>query len=94
MTKNEEKSKVLNAFCVSVFRSRTSCFPGPQLPEVEHRDGEQKESSPIQREMFSDLLHHLRLTQSTCPSDLLEGRKAQHRDLDQLSTVLGVEPSP
>ncbi|KAK4816829.1 hypothetical protein QYF61_023893 [Mycteria americana] len=59
VTENEEKAEVLNAFFTSVFNSKTSCSLGTQPPELEDRDGEQKEVCIIQGEVVSDLLHHL-----------------------------------
>ncbi|GAB0175572.1 mitochondrial enolase superfamily member 1 [Grus japonensis] len=59
MTKDEEKTEVLNAFFALVFNSKTSCSPGTRPPELENRDREQSEAPIIQGEMLSDLLHHL-----------------------------------
>lgn len=85
-TQSQIKRKSPRYFSVLVFRNRTSCFPGTQDPEAEHRDGGQNAFPPVQNEIFSEQLHYLRLT--LVQSDLLEGRKAPHRDLDPLSTVL------
>lgn len=57
-TKDEKKSEVLNAFCASAFNSKSSCW-STRPPELENRDGEQKEILIIQGEMLSGLLHHL-----------------------------------
>ena len=59
MRKDEEKAEVLNAFIPSVFKSKTSCSPGTQLPELEDRDGKQNEAPIIQGGMVISLLHHL-----------------------------------
>lgn len=59
LPKGEEKAEVLNAIFASVCNSKTSCSPGTQIPELEERDGEQKEDSIIQGEMVSNLLHCL-----------------------------------
>jgi len=56
--KDEEKAEVLSAFFVSVFNSKGNCSPNTQPPEQEDRDGELKDTSKIQGEMVSDLLHH------------------------------------
>ncbi|KAK4832250.1 hypothetical protein QYF61_021602 [Mycteria americana] len=59
VTKAEEKAEVLNAFFASVFNSKDQLFPGYQPTELEDRDREQNEAPIIQKEMVSDLLHHL-----------------------------------
>ncbi|KAK4831533.1 hypothetical protein QYF61_018135 [Mycteria americana] len=59
VTKDEEKAEVLNAILASVFNSKSSCSWGTQPPQLEDREGEQKEAPIIQGEMVSDLLHHL-----------------------------------
>ena len=67
MTKDEEKAEVLNAFFASVFKSKTSCSPGTQPPELEHRGREKNEAPIIQGEMASNLLHHLDTHKSMGP---------------------------
>jgi len=47
VTKDEEKTKVLNAFIGSVFNSKGSCSMDTRPPEQEDRDGEQKETPRI-----------------------------------------------
>ena len=59
VTKDEEKAEVLKAFFGSVFNSKTSCSRGPQPPEAEDSDREQKEIPKGQGDMVSDLLHHI-----------------------------------
>ncbi|KAK4814395.1 LOW QUALITY PROTEIN: hypothetical protein QYF61_018154 [Mycteria americana] len=59
VTRDEEKSEVLNAFFASVFNSKTSCSPGTQPPEMEDRDGHHNEAPIIQGEMVSNLQDHL-----------------------------------
>lgn len=49
MTKEEEKTEVLNVFFASVFNSKTSCSVGTQTPELKDKNGE----------MVSDVLHYL-----------------------------------
>ncbi|KAK4831670.1 LOW QUALITY PROTEIN: hypothetical protein QYF61_018667 [Mycteria americana] len=70
VTKDEEKAEVLNAFFASVFKSKTSCSPGTQPPEVEDRDGEQNEAPIIQGEMVSGLLQHLDTHKSMGPGGI------------------------
>ncbi|KAK4824336.1 hypothetical protein QYF61_013671 [Mycteria americana] len=57
VTKDEEKSEVLNAFFASVFNSRANCSLGTHPPESEDRDRDQNGAPIIQGEMASDLLH-------------------------------------
>ncbi|KAK4814697.1 LOW QUALITY PROTEIN: hypothetical protein QYF61_025523 [Mycteria americana] len=70
VTKAEEQAEALNAAFASVFNSKTSCSPGTQPPELEHRDREQNEAPIIQREMVSDLLHHLDTHKSMGPGKI------------------------
>jgi len=44
VTKDEEKAEVPKAFFASVFNGQGSCSPDTQPPELEDRDGEQKET--------------------------------------------------
>jgi len=59
VTKDEEKSEVLNAFFASAFNSKTICSWGTQSPKLEDRDREQNEAPMIQGEIVSNLIHHL-----------------------------------
>ncbi|KAK4823476.1 hypothetical protein QYF61_002523 [Mycteria americana] len=70
VTKDEEKTEVLNAAFASVFNSKTSCSPGTHPPELEDRDREQNEVPIIQQEMVSDLLHHLDAHKSMGPDGI------------------------
>lgn len=60
MTKDEEKTEVLNVFFPSVFNSKTSCSVGTQTPEPEDKD----------REMVSDVLHYLGRHKSMQPDGI------------------------
>lgn len=58
MTKDDAISEVLNALSASAFNSNTSCSPGTQPLEPEHRDGDLNEGPIIQSQLISNLLHH------------------------------------
>lgn len=47
MSKDEEKAVLFNAFCASVFDSKTSRSPGTQPPELEDSVREQNEAPMI-----------------------------------------------
>lgn len=47
MIKKEKKAEAHNALFASVFNSKSSCFRGTQLSELEDRDGEQNEAPII-----------------------------------------------
>lgn len=59
MTNDEEEAEVLNADFASFSSSKTSCSQSAQPPQLEYRDGDQKEALIIQEEMIGDVLHHL-----------------------------------
>ncbi|KAK4818945.1 hypothetical protein QYF61_022210 [Mycteria americana] len=68
--KDEEKAEVINAFFPSVFNSRANCSLGTKPPELEDRDGDQNGGPIIQKEMVSDLLHHLDTHKSMGPDEI------------------------
>lgn len=57
VAKSEEKTKLLNAFFPSAFKSKSSCPQGTQSPELEDWDKEQNEA-PCSRETVRDMLCH------------------------------------
>jgi len=59
VTKDEKKAEVFNATFTSIFKSKTSCLPDTQPPELEDKGREQNEAPIIQGEIVSDLLHHV-----------------------------------
>ncbi|KAJ7428100.1 rna-directed dna polymerase from mobile element jockey-like [Pitangus sulphuratus] len=70
VTKDEEKTVVLNAFFASVFINKTSCPQDTQPPELEGRNREQNEAHIMQEGMVSDLLCHLDLHKSMGPDGM------------------------
>ncbi|KAK4815646.1 hypothetical protein QYF61_005208 [Mycteria americana] len=70
VTKDEEKTEVLNAFFASGFNSRANCSLGTQPLELEDRDGDQTGTPIIQGEIVSDLLHHLDTHKSMGPDEI------------------------
>jgi len=54
-----EKFEVLNACFASVVNTKASCSADTQPPELEDRNWKQSEAPINQREVVSDLLHHL-----------------------------------
>lgn len=81
VTKDEKQSEVLNVFFASAFNSKSSCWStGP--PELENKDGDQKEIFIIQGEMVSGLLHHFDTQKSVGPDGI------HSRILQQLVEVL------
>lgn len=66
VTKDEKMSEVINAFFASAFNSKSGCC-STRPPELENRDGEQKEILIIHEEVVSVLLHLLDTQKSMGP---------------------------
>lgn len=60
MTNDDKKAEVFNAIIASAPRnSKNSCSQSTWPPKLEDWDGEQNETSIIQEETISKLLHHI-----------------------------------
>ena len=70
VTKDQDKSEILNAFFDSVFNSRTCYTVETQPPALVDRDGEQNKLCMIHDEIVLDLLRKLDAYKSMGPDGL------------------------
>ncbi|KAJ7401675.1 hypothetical protein BTVI_93172 [Pitangus sulphuratus] len=95
---DEEKAEALSAFFASAINSKTGCSQATQIPDLQDRDGEQKEAPTTKWKVVSNLLQpdtHVCGTRWNPPKDTeaVFGR-AHQTPFNHLSAVLANQGGP